>query len=26
VQDGAVWVGDGSDSIEITPQRLNPTA
>ena len=26
VQDGAVWVGDGASSIEITPQRLNPTA
>ena len=26
VQDGTVWVGDGSDSIEIAPQRLNPTA
>ncbi|HEY0820527.1 MAG TPA: YaeQ family protein, partial [Rhizobacter sp.] len=22
VQDGAVWVGDGAQSIEITPQRL----
>lgn len=26
VQDGAVWVGDGARSIEITPQRLNPPA
>jgi uncharacterized protein YaeQ len=26
VQDGAVWVGDGARSIEITPQRLNPLA
>ncbi|MBC7956858.1 MAG: YaeQ family protein [Cytophagales bacterium] len=25
VQDGAVWVGDGARSIEITPQRLNPS-
>jgi len=24
VQDGAVWVGNGASSIEITPQRLNP--
>jgi uncharacterized protein YaeQ len=24
VQDGAVWVGDGAHSVEITPQRLNP--
>ena len=24
VQDGTVWVGDGQQSIEITPQRLNP--
>jgi uncharacterized protein YaeQ len=24
VQDGAVWVGDGANSIEISPQRLNP--
>ncbi len=23
VQDGGVWVGDGADSVEITPQRLN---
>ncbi|HEX3139581.1 MAG TPA: YaeQ family protein, partial [Rhizobacter sp.] len=26
VQDGTVWVGDGSHSIEIAPQRLNPAA
>jgi uncharacterized protein YaeQ len=26
VQDGAVWVGDGARSVEIAPQRLNPTA
>jgi uncharacterized protein YaeQ len=26
VQDGAVWVGDGASSVEITPQRLNPAA
>lgn len=26
VQDGAVWVGDGERSIEITPLRLNPPA
>lgn len=26
VQDGAVWVGDGASSIEITPKRLNPVA
>ncbi|HET7793341.1 MAG TPA: YaeQ family protein [Rhizobacter sp.] len=25
VQDGTVWVGDGTHSIEITPQRLNPS-
>ncbi|MEO5698086.1 MAG: YaeQ family protein [Burkholderiaceae bacterium] len=24
VQDGAVWVGDGERSVEITPERLNP--
>lgn len=24
VQDGAVWVGDASRSVEIQPQRLNP--
>ena len=23
VQDGTVWVGDGQQSIEITPRRLN---
>ena len=26
VQDGAVWVGDGARSVEITPQRLNAPA
>jgi uncharacterized protein YaeQ len=26
VQDGTVWVGDGAQSIEITPQRLNNPA
>lgn len=26
VQDGAVWVGDGTRSVEIAPQRLNPPA
>jgi len=26
VQDGAVWVGDGTRSIEVTPQRLTPEA
>lgn len=25
VQDGTVWVGDGARSVEITPQRLNPS-
>ena len=25
VQDGTIWVGDGQQSIEITPVRLNPT-
>jgi uncharacterized protein YaeQ len=24
VQDGAAWIGDGKNSVEITPQRLNP--
>jgi hypothetical protein len=23
VQDGTTWVGDGADSVEITPRRLN---
>lgn len=26
VQDGTVWVGDGTRSIEVTPQRLTPEA
>jgi uncharacterized protein YaeQ len=26
VQDGTVWVGDGTRSIEVTPQRLTPQA
>lgn len=25
VQDGAVWVGDGAQSVEIVPLRLNPS-
>jgi uncharacterized protein YaeQ len=24
VQDGAVWVNDGQDTVEVTPQRLTP--
>lgn len=24
VQDGSVWVGDGQNSVEVTPQRLTP--
>jgi hypothetical protein len=24
VQDGTVWVGDGTRSVEVTPQRLTP--
>jgi uncharacterized protein YaeQ len=24
VQDGTVWVGDGTRSIEVAPQRLTP--
>jgi uncharacterized protein YaeQ len=26
VQDGTVWVGDGTRSIEVVPQRLTPEA
>lgn len=26
VQDGAVWVGDGTRSVEVSPQRLTPEA